>query len=490
MNGWFYRDPSGKVQGPFGTGEMRAWYEARFLPLTLPVHRSAKGAASAAGVVDAEFVSIQELYGDDPPFLLPPPAAPPDAVPVTDLPTANSGKNDCEDLLRDLAGLSLGDGGAGSGGTVVAAAPPTLAVSATIAAAAAGLSKCGATRAAKCREEVMLGRAVEGQQSWACFKEASGSRKPVSFSLVNSSKKGRSRRSGDATLQHASRVQSGSAVAGAATRQAASAAAAAAPAVVSRQAHRPREHLVVDTNELLSAGALLPGGGSRANELRQDAALRRALLQPPLPVTAAGNGGRLQAQLVHLPPPLIVLPLRVLRELDGLKRADGERGVAARRVVDALGRALATNVSSRGAAPGGTDTTKWLIGQQPQMRLAIDSRGPAATPDEEIVECACYFHARADRAMTLLTSDKHMLLLARAKGLAAKGLAQARIQWEEKNRVWRAAYAKQLAQDAMGAASSASGLRSRSSTPPPPTATTTTTTAPPSSPLAKIGDVE
>jgi hypothetical protein len=88
------------------------------------------------------------------------------------------------------------------------------------------------------------------------------------------------------------------------------------------------------------------------------------------------------------------------------------------------------------------------------MRPAASS---AETPDEEIVECAEYFDALASGTVTLVTSDKHMILLARAKGLQAKSLQQVRSLWLEKNGAWRSAYAATLAQNAVDAASAASG---------------------------------
>ena len=384
---WFYRDASGEVQGPFDGAVMRVWFSQGFLPATLPV-------LNAVTATDGTFVPLGELFRGESPFVASLPAAPLRA-PVTGDCAAT---DDCEQLLRELEGMSLT-------GTVVAAPP-----------APGG-------RAAQAAE-LLVGRAEQSQKRWSSFRaEQSQSRKPVSFALAAKSR-GR-RRGSTPSMAAPSAAAQGRA-------QQSSCTAAQAPQL-------PPQYLVVDTNELLNVGAALPSG---ANQGRQDTDLRVALLQSS---HGASGGGKLGAAI---PSPLVVLPLRALRELDGLKRDHGERGVAARRVVDALGRAMAS------PRPAGAAGAAWLIGQRPHMRPAARS---AETPDEEIVECAEYFDALASGTVTLVTSDKHMILLARAKGLQAKSLQQVRSLWLEKNGVWRSAYAATLAQNAVDAASAASG---------------------------------
>lgn len=63
---WYYRDPQGKVQGPFTTTEMHEWYRAGYFDETLNVRR----------VCDRQFVELGELlkaYSGSTPFVSTPP---------------------------------------------------------------------------------------------------------------------------------------------------------------------------------------------------------------------------------------------------------------------------------------------------------------------------------------------------------------------------------------------------------------------------------
>lgn len=55
---WYYRDRSGKVQGPFSTSRMRKWWEAGKLSRSLCVR-------SAASPTGKNFVPICEMFADN-----------------------------------------------------------------------------------------------------------------------------------------------------------------------------------------------------------------------------------------------------------------------------------------------------------------------------------------------------------------------------------------------------------------------------------------
>lgn len=68
---WYYRDPQGKVQGPFTASEMLEWYRAGYFDETLNVRR----------VCDPQFIELGDLlkaYSGTIPFVsMPPPIIPP-----------------------------------------------------------------------------------------------------------------------------------------------------------------------------------------------------------------------------------------------------------------------------------------------------------------------------------------------------------------------------------------------------------------------------
>ncbi|RCH79743.1 hypothetical protein CU098_001733, partial [Rhizopus stolonifer] len=69
---WFYRDPSGQVQGPFEAREMQEWYKAGFFSPTLLLRREDES------VFEPLLVIIQKVGNEDEPFLAARPAATPD----------------------------------------------------------------------------------------------------------------------------------------------------------------------------------------------------------------------------------------------------------------------------------------------------------------------------------------------------------------------------------------------------------------------------
>lgn len=62
---WFYRDPSGQVQGPFEAQEMQDWYKAGFFTPTLMLRRDDEA------VFEPLMVLTQKVGNDDQPFLTP-----------------------------------------------------------------------------------------------------------------------------------------------------------------------------------------------------------------------------------------------------------------------------------------------------------------------------------------------------------------------------------------------------------------------------------
>ncbi|KAG1384865.1 hypothetical protein G6F61_000053 [Rhizopus arrhizus] len=72
---WFYRDPSGQVQGPFEAREMQEWYKAGFFSPTLLLRRDDET------VFEPLMAIIQKVGNDDQPFLV----ARPSAAPAPDL---------------------------------------------------------------------------------------------------------------------------------------------------------------------------------------------------------------------------------------------------------------------------------------------------------------------------------------------------------------------------------------------------------------------
>lgn len=64
---WFYRDPSGQVQGPFEAQEMQDWYKAGFFTPTLMLCREDET------VFETLMVLTQKVGNDDQPFLTPRP---------------------------------------------------------------------------------------------------------------------------------------------------------------------------------------------------------------------------------------------------------------------------------------------------------------------------------------------------------------------------------------------------------------------------------
>ncbi|KAL7750784.1 hypothetical protein RI367_003741 [Sorochytrium milnesiophthora] len=71
---WYYRDPSGNIQGPFSSHQMQAWYSSQYFPLSLPVKavfRSNLGSTSDTGNFESlEMFIFMYSGGDrDTPFL-------------------------------------------------------------------------------------------------------------------------------------------------------------------------------------------------------------------------------------------------------------------------------------------------------------------------------------------------------------------------------------------------------------------------------------
>ncbi|KAL9557302.1 hypothetical protein MBANPS3_001456 [Mucor bainieri] len=66
---WFYRDPSGQVQGPFAAQEMQDWYKAGFFVPTLMLRRDDET------VFEPLMVLTQKVGNEDQPFLTPRPSA-------------------------------------------------------------------------------------------------------------------------------------------------------------------------------------------------------------------------------------------------------------------------------------------------------------------------------------------------------------------------------------------------------------------------------
>ncbi|KAF1807201.1 hypothetical protein FB192DRAFT_1018652 [Mucor lusitanicus] len=78
---WFYRDPSGQVQGPFTAQEMQDWYKAGFFVPTLMLRRDDET------VFEPLMVLTQKVGNEDQPFLTPRPAsrAPPAGLNSVDM---------------------------------------------------------------------------------------------------------------------------------------------------------------------------------------------------------------------------------------------------------------------------------------------------------------------------------------------------------------------------------------------------------------------
>lgn len=102
---WFYRDPSGQVQGPFEAQEMQDWYKAGFFTPTLMLRRDDES------VFEPLMVLTQKVGNEDQPFLQPrpsasvaqPPVPPPSAVRSVDHlfgPPTGSTSNGATDLFQ------------------------------------------------------------------------------------------------------------------------------------------------------------------------------------------------------------------------------------------------------------------------------------------------------------------------------------------------------------------------------------------------------
>lgn len=77
---WFYRDPSGQVQGPFTAQEMQDWYKAGFFIPTLMLRRDDETH------FEPLMVLTQKVGNEDQPFLTPrPPRAPPAGLNSVDM---------------------------------------------------------------------------------------------------------------------------------------------------------------------------------------------------------------------------------------------------------------------------------------------------------------------------------------------------------------------------------------------------------------------
>ena len=151
---------------------------------------------------------------------------------------------------------------------------------------------------------------------------------------------------------------------------------------------RPRLRVVVDTNVLLDAERLTPA----------------YLLQDCGAVA-------------------IVLPTRVVQELDGLKRND-DLGEKARRC-----NAFLSDQATRRAP--------WLeFEKAPALRAA-----GTATADEVILECALAERRSAGRdAVVLATGDRNLQLRAKMADVTALPLPDVRLMAEARDGAWRRAY--------------------------------------------------
>ena len=150
---------------------------------------------------------------------------------------------------------------------------------------------------------------------------------------------------------------------------------------------RPRLRVVVDTNVLLDAERLTPA----------------YLLQDCGAVA-------------------IVLPTRVVQELDGLKRND-DLGEKARRC-----NAFLSDQATRRAP--------WL-----EFEKAPETRAGNATADEVILECALAERRSAGRdAVVLATGDRNLQLRAKMADVTALPLPDVRLMAEARDGAWRRAY--------------------------------------------------
>ena len=150
---------------------------------------------------------------------------------------------------------------------------------------------------------------------------------------------------------------------------------------------RPRLRVVVDTNVLLDAERLTPA----------------YLLQDCGAVA-------------------IVLPTRVVQELDGLKRND-DLGEKARRC-----NAFLSDQATRRAP--------WL-----EFEKAPETRAGNATADEVILECALAERRSAGRdAVVLATGDRNLQLRAKMADVTALPLPDVRRMAEARDGAWRRAY--------------------------------------------------